>query len=162
MAPRRRNLQLHDFIRVVAALAQITNANRVTQCSLDRVGDRHSAERDFHRPHDLLVAQSETRDFLRVESDFSVRLAAFPLHLNIDGAGRARNITVQSATGAPEFARAAVSALRQWRFSTDAVEARARFSQTFDFALGGGAADGCKYSVGSRICRRVDPDAAVE
>ena len=84
------------------------------------------------------------------------------LSFTIDGAGRARNITVQSATGAPEFARAAVSALRQWRFSTDAVEARARFSQTFDFALGGGTADGCKFSVGSRICRRVDPDAAVE
>ncbi|HET9483284.1 MAG TPA: TonB family protein, partial [Xanthomonadales bacterium] len=84
------------------------------------------------------------------------------LSFRIDGAGRARNITVQSSTGAPEFERAAVSALRQWRFSTDAVEARARFSQTFDFALGGGAADGCKFSVGSRICRRVDPDAAVE
>jgi TonB family protein len=78
----------------------------------------------------------------------------------VDGSGRARNIKLASSTGAPEFAQSAVAALRRWRFSTDAVEPRMRFAQTFDFALGGGNADSCKMSVGSRICRRVGADEA--
>ena len=73
----------------------------------------------------------------------------------VDGSGRARNIKVASSSGAPEFAQSAVAALRRWRFSTDSIEAHVRFAQTFDFALGGGNADSCKMSVGSRICRRV-------
>ncbi len=77
------------------------------------------------------------------------------LSFAIDLAGRARSIKVVSTSGAPEFTQAAIAALRRWRFSTDAVEQRSRYTQTFDFALGDGGA-GCKLSVGSRICRRVD------
>ena len=84
------------------------------------------------------------------------------LSFRIDASGRARQIRVASATGDDAFAQSATQALRRWRFSTDAVERGQRFAQTFDFALGGGVHDGCKYSVGSRICRRVDPDAPLE
>ena len=84
------------------------------------------------------------------------------LSFRIDASGTARNIRVASATGDAAFAQAATSALRRWRFSTDAIEPGQRFAQTFEFALGGGTNDGCKYSIGSRICRRVDADAPVE
>lgn len=85
------------------------------------------------------------------------------LSFSVDGAGRARDIRVASSTGGAEFVESAVSALRRWRFSTESLEPRARFSQTFDFSLSGNGAGGCKYSVGSRICRRLDaPGAPIE
>src|SRR5688572_10888957 len=59
---RRRNLELEQFVRIVAAFAMVSDANRVTQRALDRVSGRHPAECRFDRSHHLFVVQPETSE----------------------------------------------------------------------------------------------------
>ncbi len=86
------------------------------------------------------------------------------LGFRIDAAGRARDIRVVSATEPDVFDNAAIVALREWRFAQSSRGGDVRFTLVFDFALANDAesdADGqCKYSVGSRICRRLGNEAA--
>ena len=78
------------------------------------------------------------------------------LGFTIDATGRARDVRVVSATEPNVFDAAAIAALRDWRFAQQSRGGNIRYTLAFDFALEGDAAgsDQCKYSVGSRICRR--------
>ncbi len=78
------------------------------------------------------------------------------LSFAIDGSGRARDIEVIGATEPGVFEAAAITALREWRFSAD-VDSDRRYSQSFEFTLaqrGKPVADECLTPLGTRICRR--------
>lgn len=78
------------------------------------------------------------------------------LGFTVDTAGRARDIRVLSSSEPDVFDKAAMSALREWRFARASRGGNVRYTLVFDFALQNDAEseEQCKYSVGSRICRR--------
>ncbi|HET7844416.1 MAG TPA: M56 family metallopeptidase [Xanthomonadales bacterium] len=81
---------------------------------------------------------------------------AVTLGFIIDGSGRARDVKVVEASEPDTFDAAAIAALRDWRFAQASRGGNVRYTLTFDFALAKDAEgeEQCKYSVGSRICRR--------
>ena len=73
----------------------------------------------------------------------------------VDEAGLAREIAVVAASEPGWFESAAIAALRDWRFEPG--RALERYSQTFDFALGGAdeaEPEPLEVRIGSRICRK--------
>lgn len=85
------------------------------------------------------------------------------LAFSIDRSGRAFEIDVVSATAPGVFERAAVDALRRWRFADGAAgsDPARRFEQAFDFRLSassdvasrGERSSDCDPVLGTRICR---------
>ena len=77
------DLDLSEFVGVVAAFAEVADADRITERAFDAVSEGHPAEGDFDGAHDLLGGEAEAGEFSGVEADFGVGFAALALHLDI-------------------------------------------------------------------------------
>lgn len=81
------------------------------------------------------------------------------LQFRIADDGSVQDVSVVSGDDHAQLARAAVSALRQWRFAPETAQAGHVYRQAIDFDLTAGN-DTCRTPTGSHICRRDLGDAA--
>ncbi|MGH8211888.1 MAG: TonB family protein [Rhodanobacteraceae bacterium] len=82
------------------------------------------------------------------------------LQFRIAADGSVQDVSVVSGDGHAQLARAAASALRQWRFAPESAQAGHVYRQAIDFDLSAGS-DLCRTPTGSHICRRDLGDAGV-
>jgi bla regulator protein blaR1 len=82
------------------------------------------------------------------------------LQFRIAADGSVQDVGVVSGGGQAQLVRAAVSALRQWRFAPESAQAGHVYRQAIDFDLSAGNAL-CRTPTGSHICRRDLGDAGV-
>ena len=80
------------------------------------------------------------------------------LRFKIAADGSVQDIAVLSGADHPQLARAAMTALRQWRFAPGSAQAGHEYRQAIDFDLPEGA-ESCRVVTGSHICRRDLGDA---
>ncbi len=81
------------------------------------------------------------------------------LQFRIAADGSVQDVAVLTGGDYPQLARAAVSALKQWRFAPESVQTGHVYRQAIDFDLPEGA-EPCRTTTGSHICRRDLGEAA--
>lgn len=85
--------------------------------------------------------------------------ARVDLQFTIAADGSVQDVSVVSGDDHAQLARAAISALRQWRFAPESAQAGHVYRQAIDFDLAGEGGV-CRTPTGSHICRRDLGDAA--
>ena len=81
------------------------------------------------------------------------------LQFRIAADGSVQDIAVLAGGDRPQLARAAISALRQWRFAPESGQPGHIYLQTIDFDQAAGV-ESCRVTTGSHICRSDLGDAA--
>jgi bla regulator protein BlaR1 len=100
-----------------------------------------------------------------VAPEYPVTLSERAVHGRVDlqfriaADGSVQDVAVLTGGDHPQLARAAVSALKQWRFAPESVQTGHVYRQAIDFDLPDGA-EPCRVMTGSHICRRDLGDAA--
>ncbi len=101
-----------------------------------------------------------------VKSQIAGKEGYITLEFNVDSRGLVTGIEIVEAQPKRVFDRAAVKALRQWRFDPDSLEhPEQRFVQRFDFNLDGryeappSGNSRCQPITGTHICRMQSPTA---
>ena len=87
MAGGDGDLDLGELVGVVAAFAEVADADGIAEGAFDGVGEGHAAEGGLDGAHDLFGGEAEAGEFGGVEADLGVGFAAFALHLDVGGAG---------------------------------------------------------------------------
>ncbi len=80
--------EAEQLVGVVAAFAQVADADGVAERALDGVGDGHAAEGGLDAGEHELLRESEAGELGGIEADLGVGFAALALHLGVGGAGR--------------------------------------------------------------------------